>query len=86
MGLVANHAPFFYKRLETRRGELLQVQAAGVFHDGAPSSEIERLIASFVKDHMNRDIRQIQAVGSAHLLDNAEDPQNKALVVIRPSW
>jgi hypothetical protein len=57
-----------------------------MFHDGAPSSEIERLITSFVKDHMNRDIRPFQAVGSAHLLDNAEDHQNKALVVIRPSW
>ena len=55
-----------------------------VWHDGAPSSKIEHLIKLFAKDYMNRDVHPFQTVGSAYLLDNAEDPQNKAFIVIHP--
>ena len=53
--LVANHCPL------TRRGELLQLLADyDVCHDGAPSFEIECIVISFAKDHMNRDVRPFQ--------------------------
>ena len=53
-----------------------------VWHDGEPSSEIKHLITLFAKDYINWDAHPFQAVGSAYLLDNAEDPQNKALFVM----
>ena len=80
MVLVAPPPLLSKSDLETRRGELLQLLADGdVCHNGAQSSEIERLVTSFAKDHRNHNVcigLEVMLVIQPTLTLSADQPQD----------